>query len=89
MALFFVVFQLVLRDSSKIRLFNLDVGSDDIAVVFLEDYHSTVHRLLTKQSQGSTSLSSRFIDNVLPACPDVSVTDKRLLELGLSKGDIG
>ena len=76
--------QMTLKDNGRVRLFKLGVASDEYAVVFTKEYIDHA-----KKHLGSTALCKKFVDVVLPACRDVSVTRNQLTdELRLSEEDI-
>ena len=75
---------MTLKDNGRVRLFKLGVASDEYAVVFTKEYIDHA-----KKHLGSTALCKKFVDMVLPACRDVSVTRNQLTdELRLSEEDI-
>ena len=76
--------QMTLKDNGRVRLFKLGVASDEYAVVFTNEYIDHA-----KKHLGSTTLCKKFVDVVLPACQDVSITRNQLTdELRLSEEDI-
>ena len=75
---------MTLKDNGRVRLFKLGVASDEYAVVFTKEYIDHA-----KKHLGSTTLCKKFVDVILPACQDVSVTRSQLKdELRLSEEDI-
>ena len=79
----FVFFQLMLRDSGRVRLFKLGEAGDDFAVVFSEEYLPHVGSHL-----GNTPLCRKFVGTALTECRDVSVSKTRLKELHFSEDEI-
>lgn len=75
---------MTLKDGGRVRLFKLGVASDEYAVVFTSGYidHAKAHL-------GDTALFKKFVEVVLPACREVSITRKQLTEvLRLSEEEI-
>ena len=79
----FCFFQLMLRDSGRVRLFKLGEAGDDFAVVFSEEYLPHVGSHL-----GDTPLCRKFVGTALTECRDVSVSKTRLKELHFSEDEI-
>ena len=76
--------QMTLKDIGRVRLFKLGVATDEYAVVFTNEYIGHA-----RQHLGRTALCKKFVDVVLPACQDVSITRKQLTDkLRLSEEDI-
>lgn len=76
--------QMTLKDIGRVRLFKLGVATDEYAVVFTNEYIGHA-----RQHLGRTALCKKFVDVVLPACQDVSITRKQLTDkLRVSEEDI-
>ena len=76
--------QMTLKDNGRVRLFKLGVATDEYAVVFINEYIGHA-----RQHLGRTALCKKFVDVVLPACRDVSITRKQLTDkLRLSEEEI-
>ncbi|KAL5473964.1 hypothetical protein EMCRGX_G028533 [Ephydatia muelleri] len=75
---------ITLRDSRKVRFFKLGVATDEVGVVFTDDYVARV-----KHVMGDTPLCRKFVGTVLTDCTDVSISREHLIStLHLSQEEI-
>ncbi|CAB3983728.1 Hypothetical predicted protein [Paramuricea clavata] len=61
----------------KLQLFKLISGSDEFAMVLMEDLIAHVQ---TKQNSENSTVLERFLSSALPTCTDVSISTKTLSE---------
>ena len=65
------------------RFFKLGVATDEVGVVFTDDYIARV-----KHVMGDTPLYRKFVGTVLAGCTDVSISREHLIALHLSQEEI-
>ena len=76
-----------LRNSGEIRLFKLGCDSNDISIVFTEDYNSHVEKSI--KGTHHEEACGKFLHTVLPCCQDVSVNKQVLMgKYGFSDKEI-
>ncbi|EFJ20354.1 hypothetical protein SELMODRAFT_418188 [Selaginella moellendorffii] len=78
-----------LKQQQVVRMFKLNSGRDDFAVMLLEDYVSQIdaakQRMESKHSSDTTIVFDWFQNYVLGSSPDLSISNSHLVSL-LSRG---
>ncbi|NXX83681.1 STK19 kinase, partial [Urocolius indicus] len=75
-----------LRDEGRIRLLQLGLGPDALAVVFMEPYREKV--LAAVDGTPRAGLVRRFLDSAVATCPDLSYERSRVRDLGFGDADV-
>ena len=72
-----------------VRIFKLNTGQDDYAIMFMADYLAQIalakNRLMKKHTEQEIAVFDWFVHHVLPSHADASITHLKLVEL-LSEG---
>lgn len=78
-----------LKLQQVVRLFKLNTGQDDYAVMFMADYLAQIEsgrkRLALKQSEDEMAVFDWFTKHVIPSHVDAGITNEKLVSL-LSEG---
>ena len=78
---------MLLRDSGEVRIFQVGVAEVDYAVVEKDHYYSYLRQYFEKR--GCLGKLQHFMKHILPACTDVSVSERQLkTEFRMTEGQI-
>ncbi|XP_061863190.1 inactive serine/threonine-protein kinase 19 isoform X2 [Colius striatus] len=75
-----------LRDEGHIRLLHLGLGTDTLAIVFMEPYREKV--LAAVDGTPRAGLVRRFLDSAVATCPDLSYELSHVQDLGFGDADV-
>ncbi|KAG0562676.1 hypothetical protein KC19_9G164400 [Ceratodon purpureus] len=75
-----------------VRVFKLNTGQDDYAIMFMADYLALIDlaktRLAKKHTEGEMAVFDWFVHHVLPSHADAGITHSKLVELLSEGGDV-